>query len=145
MALSPGEKLGPYEILAPIGAGGMGQVWKARDSRLDRIVAVKTSADRFSERFEREARSVAALNHMNICQLYDVGPDYLAMEFVEGAPVSPPDSPRKLLDMAVQMSEGLAAAHAAGIIHRDLKPDNILMTRDGRVKILDFGLAKAAH
>ena len=144
MPLSPGDHLGPYEILSPLGAGGMGQVWKARDTRLDRIVAVKTSAAQFSERFEREARSVAALNHPNICQLYDVGPDYLVMEFVEGAPVSPPDSPRKLLDIAVQMSEGLAAAHAAGIIHRDLKPDNILMTREGRIKILDFGLAKRA-
>jgi serine/threonine protein kinase len=88
---------------------------------------------------------VAALNHANICQLYGVGPDYLVMEFVEGVPVLPPDSPRKLLDMEVQMSEGLAAAHAAGIVHRDLKPDNILITREGRVKILDFGLAKAAH
>ena len=79
MAISPGEKLGPYEILAPLGAGGMGKVWKARDTRLDRMVAVKTSAAQFSERFEREARSVAALNHPNICQLYDVGPDYLVM------------------------------------------------------------------
>jgi serine/threonine protein kinase len=145
MAISPGDKLGPYEILAPLGAGGMGQVWKARDTRLDRIVAIKTSSAHFSERFEREARSVAALNHPNICQLYDVGPDYLVMEFIEGTPVSAPDSPRKLLDIAVQMAEGLAAAHAAGIIHRDLKPDNILITREGRVKILDFGLAKAAH
>ena len=144
MEMKPGEKLGPYEILAPLGEGGMGQVWKARDTRLDRIVAIKTSAAQFSERFEREARSVAALNHPNICQLYDVGPDYLVMEFVEGTPIAPPDSPRKLLDMAVQMSEGLAAAHAAGIVHRDLKPDNILITSDGRVKILDFGLAKAA-
>ncbi len=143
MPLQLSDKLGPYEILAPIGAGGMGEVYKARDTRLDRIVAIKTSAAHFSERFEREARSVAALNHPNICQLYDVGPNYLVMEFVEGAPVSPPDSPRKLLDMAVQMSEGLAAAHAAGIVHRDLKPDNILITSDGRVKILDFGLAKA--
>ena len=145
MALSPGERLGPYEILAPIGAGGMGGVYKARDTRLDRIVAIKTSAAQFSERFEREARAVAALTHPNVCQLYDVGPDYLVMEFVEGTPIAPPDSPRKLLDMAVQMSEGLAAAHAAGIVHRDLKPDNILITRDGRVKILDFGLAKAAQ
>ena len=144
MPLTPGDQLGPYEILAPLGAGGMGQVWKARDSRLDRIVAVKTSSAQFSERFEREARAVAALNHPNICQLHDVGPNYLVMEFIEGAPVVPPDSPRKLLDMAVQIADGLAAAHAAGIIHRDLKPDNILMTREGRIKILDFGLAKRA-
>jgi serine/threonine protein kinase/Tol biopolymer transport system component len=145
MPLSAGHKLGPYEILAPLGAGGMGQVWKARDTRLDRIVAIKSAHEKFSERFEREARAVAALNHPNICQLYDVGPDYLVMEYVEGAPVAPPDSPRKLLDMAVQMSDGLSAAHAAGIVHRDLKPDNILIAKDGRIKILDFGLAKAAH
>ena len=145
MLLQPGDKLGPYEIVSRLGAGGMGQVWKARDTRLDRIVAIKTSAAQFSERFEREARAVAALNHPNICTLHDVGPDYLVMEFVEGVPVSAPDSPRKLLDIAVQIADGLAAAHAAGIVHRDLKPDNILITRDGRVKILDFGLAKAAH
>ena len=145
MEFRPGEKLGPYEIRSRLGAGGMGQVWKARDTRLDRIVAVKTSSAQFSDRFAREARAVAALNHPNICQLYDVGPDYLVMEFVDGTPIAPLDSPRKLLDVAVQIADGLAAAHAAGIVHRDLKPDNILVTREGRVKILDFGLAKAAH
>jgi len=144
MALSPGDKLGPYEILAQVGAGGMGEVYKARDTRLDRIVAVKVSHEKFSERFEREARAVAALNHPNICQLYDVGPNYLVMEFVEGSPIAAAETPRKLLDLAVQIADGLAAAHAAGLIHRDLKPDNILVTRDGRVKILDFGLAKTA-
>ena len=142
MPLVPGACLGPYEILNPIGAGGMGEVYKARDTRLDRTVAIKVSKEAFSQRFEREARAVAALNHPNICQLYDVGPDYLVMEFVEGAPIASADSSRKLLDIAVQIADGLAAAHAAGIIHRDLKPDNILITRDGRVKILDFGLAK---
>ena len=86
MPLSPGERLGPYEILAVIGEGGMGEVWKARDTRLDRIVALKVSKAQFSERFEREARSIAALNHPHICQLYDVGPNYLVMEFVEGSP-----------------------------------------------------------
>src|SRR5271167_2011023 len=145
MPLSAGDKLGPYEILAPLGAGGMGEVWKARDTRLDRLVAIKVSREKFTDLFNREARAVAALNHTNICQLYDVGDDYLVMEYIEGSPVSPPDSARKLLDMAVQMSDGLAAAHAAGIVHRDLKPDNILITRDGRIKILDFGLAKAAR
>jgi Tol biopolymer transport system component len=120
----------------------MGEVYKARDTRLDRTVAIKVSKEAFSERFEREARAVAALNHPNICQLYDVGPDYLVMEFVEGTPIASVDTPRKLLDIAVQIADGLAAAHAAGIIHRDLKPDNILITREGRVKILDFGLAK---
>src|SRR5665811_324665 len=99
MALLNGFRLGPYEILAPIGAGGMGEVYRARDTRLDRIVAIKTAHEKFTERFEREARSTAALNHPNICQLYDVGPDYLVMEFVEGTPVAPVDSPRKLLDM----------------------------------------------
>ena len=145
MPLSVGDKLGPYAIVAPLGAGGMGEVWKARDTRLGRFVAIKVSRGKFTERFNREARAVAAMNHTNICQLYDVGPDYLVMEYVEGAPVSTPDTTRKLLDMAVQMSDGLAAAHAAGIIHRDLKPDNVLITSDARVKILDFGLAKAAR
>src|SRR5215472_14634589 len=142
MPIAPGTRRGPYEILSPLGAGGMGEVYKARDTRLDRIVAIKFSKEAFSERFEREARAVAALNHSNICQLYDVGPDYLVMEFVEGAPIAAVDSTRKLLDIAVQIADGLAAAHSAGIIHRDLKPDNILITREGRVKILDFGLAK---
>src|ERR1700733_716889 len=142
MPLTQGTRLGPYEILTPLGAGGMGEVYKARDTRLDRIVAIKVSKENFSERFEREARVIAALNHPNICQLYDVGPNYLVMEFVEGAPVAPPDSTRKLLDVAVQIADGLAAAHTAGIVHRDLKPDNILIARDGRIRILDFGLAK---
>lgn len=144
MVISPGDTLGPYEIVAPIGKGGMGEVYKAHDPRLKRDVAIKVSAAQFSERFEREAQAIAALNHSNICQLYDVGPNYLVMEFVEGRPVAPVDAPRKLLDLAVQIADGLCAAHAAGIVHRDLKPGNILVTRDGRVKILDFGLAKTA-
>jgi serine/threonine protein kinase/Tol biopolymer transport system component len=147
MPLSAGTRLGPYEILAPIGAGGMGEVYRARDTRLDRIVAIKVAHEKFSERFEREARAVAALNHPNICALYDVGPNYLVMEYVDGAPVASPDTPRKLLDLAAQIADGLAAAHGAGIVHRDLKPANILVAGaqsgdPGRVKILDFGLAK---
>src|SRR6202030_355793 len=142
MPLSVGDKLGPYEILTRLGAGGMGEVWKARDTRLDRIVAVKISQGNFDERSEREARAIAALNHPNICQLYDVGPNYLVMEFVEGSPIARADGIRKLLDLGVQIADGLAAAHARGILHRDLKPDNIFVTREGRVKILDFGLAK---
>src|SRR5262245_12282388 len=144
MPLSVGTRLGPYEILAPLGAGGMGEVYRARDPRMGRDVAIKMSAERFSDRFKREVQAVAALNHPTICTLYDVGPNYLVMEYVEGAPVAPVDSPRKLLDIAVQIADGMAAAHTAGIVHRDLKPDNILVTREGRVKILDFGLAKHA-
>ena len=143
MSVTVGAKLGPYEILSLIGSGGMGEVYKARDTRLDRIVAIKTSPEQFSERFAREARAIAALNHSNICALYDVGPNYLVMEYVEGMPVAQVDGARKLLDIAVQIADGIQAAHAASIVHRDLKPANILITRDGRVKILDFGLAKA--
>src|SRR5262249_46278536 len=105
MPLAAGERLGPYEILSPIGAGGMGEVYKARDTRLDRIVAIKFSKEAFTERFEREARAVAALNHPNICQLYDVGPNYLVMEFVDGTPVAPVDTTRKLLDIGVQIAD----------------------------------------
>ena len=143
MPLASGDKLGPYEILARLGAGGMGEVWKARDTRLDRIVAIKIAQGNFDERFEREARAIAALNHPNICQLYDIGPNYLVMEFVEGSPIAAADSVRRFLDLAAQIADGRAAAHGAGILHRDLKPDNILVTREGRVKILDFGLAKS--
>ncbi len=142
MPLVPGTLLGPYEILALIGAGGMGEVYKARDTRLNRMVAVKVSHERFSDRFEREARSIASLNHPHICSLYDIGPDYLVMEYVDGKPLGPITETRKLLDLAVQVADGMAAAHAAGLVHRDLKPDNILVTRDGRAKILDFGLAR---
>jgi serine/threonine protein kinase len=113
----------------------MSEVYKARDTRLDRTVAIKVSQEQFSERFVGEARSIAALNHPNICQFYDVGPNYLVMEYVEGSRIAAVDGARKLLDLAVQAAEGLAAAHAAGIVHRDLKSDNILVTREGRVKI----------
>src|SRR6202163_4847761 len=143
MALSPGHKLGPYEIVAPIGAGGMGEVYKARDTRLDRIVAIKTSKVEFSERFEREAKAVAALNHSNICQLYDVGPNYLVMEYIEGTSLKGPLPVDQALKYAVQICESLAAAHKKGITHRDLKPANILATKAG-IKLLDFGLAKLA-
>ena len=140
--LTPGMRLGPYEVESRLGAGGMGEVWKARDTRLGRSVAVKVSRTEFSKRFEREARAIAALNHPNIAHIYDVGENYIVMEFVEGAPLRPTEDIRKLLDVALQIADGLSAAHAAGIVHRDLKPDNILLTKDGRIKILDFGLAK---
>jgi serine/threonine protein kinase len=142
MPLSTGSKLGPYEILAPIGAGGMGEVYKARDTRLERIVAIKVAAAKFSERFEREARAIAALNHPNICALYDIGPDYLVMEYVEGQPLKGPLPVERAVEYARQILDALDAAHRQGIVHRDLKPANILVTKNG-VKLLDFGLAKA--
>jgi serine/threonine protein kinase len=141
MPLSVGCRLGPYEVLSPIGAGGMGEVWKARDTRLDRIVAIKTSKEKFSERFEREGRSIAALNHPHICTLYDVGPDYLLMEYVEGKPLKGPLPLPLALKYAGQICEALEAAHKKGITHRDLKPGNILVNKHG-VKMLDFGLAR---
>src|SRR5215472_14022675 len=143
MSLSVGERLGPYQILAPIGAGGMGEVWKARDTRLDRTVAIKVAKEKFSERFEREARAVAALNHPHICTLHDVGPNYLVMEYVEGAPLKGPLPLEKAIEYAGQILDALDAAHQKGIIHRDLKPANILVTKQG-IKLLDFGLAKQA-
>ncbi|MFN0107121.1 MAG: protein kinase domain-containing protein [Bryobacteraceae bacterium] len=144
MPLSAKSRLGPYEILAPIGAGGMGEVYKARDTRLDRIVAVKISAEKFSERFGREARAVAALNHPNICTLHDGGPDYLVMEFIEGQILKGPLPPETALKYAVQICDALDAAHRKGVIHRDLKPANILVSKAG-IKLLDFGLAKRSR
>jgi serine/threonine protein kinase len=141
MPLTPGTRLGPYEIIEPLGAGGMGEVYKARDPRLDRTVAIKVSAAQFSERFEREARAVAALNHPHICQLYDVGPDYLVLEFIEGSPLKGPLPTEQATTLALQMLSALDAAHRKGIVHRDLKPANILLTKAG-IKLLDFGLAK---
>ena len=141
MPLSPGDRLGAYEILSQLGSGGTGEVWKARDTRLNRIVAIKTSRQEFGERFEREARAVAALNHPNICQIYDVGPNYLVMEYVEGAPLHGPLSVENAAEYANQILDALDAAHQKGIIHRDLKPGNIFVTSQG-IKLLDFGLAK---
>lgn len=147
MELTPGAKLGPYEIVSAIGRGGMGEVWLARDPRLGRDVAIKTSAQRFSDRFEREARSIAALNHPNVCTLYDVGPDYLVMEFVDGSTLADriakgPIPLEEALPIARQIADALEAAHEKGIVHRDLKPANVKVRPDGSVKVLDFGLAK---
>ena len=159
MALISGTKLGPYEIQSPLGAGGMGEVYRARDTRLDRSVAIKILPAAFSadsdrlNRFEREARSASALNHPNIVTIYELGHDgsthYIAMELVEGntlrkllvAGLLPI---RKAIEIAAQVAEGLAKAHEAGIAHRDLKPENLMVSHDGFVKILDFGLAKLA-
>ncbi|HWC95486.1 MAG TPA: protein kinase [Candidatus Sulfopaludibacter sp.] len=145
--LTTGARLGPYEILESLGAGGMGEVWKAHDTRLGRTVALKVSRFEFNARFEREARAVAALNHPNICTLHDVGPNYFVMEFVDGRPLREL-IPRKglalglVLNYAAQIADALAAAHASAIVHRDLKPGNILVTPEGRIKVVDFGLAR---
>jgi eukaryotic-like serine/threonine-protein kinase len=141
MPVAAGTRLGPYEILGRIGAGGMGEVFKATDTRLNRTVAIKVANQQFSERFEQEARAVAVLNHPNICTLHDVGPDYLVMEYIEGTPLKGPLPLDQALKYASQTCDALDAAHKKGIIHRDLKPANILVTKAG-IKLLDFGLAK---
>jgi eukaryotic-like serine/threonine-protein kinase len=156
MTVSAGTRLGPYEMLGALGAGGMGEVWKARDTRLGREVAVKLLPAEFAqdsqrrERFEQEARAVAALNHPNILALYDIGNQdgmaYMVTELVPGETLRGAAYPlRKALEIAAQIADGLAAAHAAGVTHRDLKPDNVMVMSDGRVKILDFGLAKVSR
>ena len=136
-----GQSFGPYQVISSIGAGGMGEVFKARDTRLDRIVALKVSRAQFSDRFQREARVIAALNHPHIATLYDVGPEYLVMEYVDGEILSGPlPMPRAIL-IAGEILEALEAAHAKGIVHRDLKPANVMIAKGG-VKLLDFGLAQ---
>jgi Tol biopolymer transport system component len=147
MPLSAGTKLGPYEILEPIGAGGMGEVYRAHDPRMGRDVAIKISAERFSDRFSREVHAVAALNHPSICHLYDVGPDYLVMELVEGPTLAERIKQGAVpladaLGTAKQIADALEEAHEKGIVHRDLKPANVKIRPDGTVKVLDFGLAK---
>src|ERR1700675_1550625 len=160
MALTPGTKLGPYEIQSPLGAGGMGEVSRATDTRLGRGVAIKVLPAAFSRdperlrRFKQEAQVVAALNHPNILAIHDFGEHqgspYIVMELLEGETLrqrllSGAMPIRKVTDYATQICVGLAAAHDKGIAHRDLKPENIFITRDGRVKVLDFGLAKVTH
>ena len=157
MSLPSGTRLGPYEIVAPLGAGGMGEVYRARDARLGRDVAIKVlppalaaDADRL-RRFEKEARAASALNHPNIVTIYDAGTmdgiSWIAMEHIEGQNLRTllilgALTPKKRLSYAAQIAEGLSKAHESGIVHRDLKPENVMVTRDGAVKILDFGLAK---
>jgi eukaryotic-like serine/threonine-protein kinase len=135
-------QFGPYVLIAPAGSGGQAEVWKARDTRLDRIVALKRLKAEHSARFKEEARAIATLNHPNICTLHDVGPDYLVMEYVEGQPLNGPLQVERAVEYARQILDALDAAHRLGIVHRDLKPANILVTKNG-VKLLDFGLAKA--
>jgi Tol biopolymer transport system component/predicted Ser/Thr protein kinase len=144
MPLSAGDKLGPYQIVAMIGRGGMGEVYSAHDPRTGRDVAIKISAERFTERFDREVRAVASLNHPNICTLYDVGPDYLVMELIEGESPKGPLPLEEALRIARQIAAALEEAHEKGVTHRDLKPGNIKIKADGTVKVLDFGLAKMA-
>lgn len=144
--LSPGTMLGPYRVESLLGAGGMGQVYRAVDTRLDRAVAIKTSPERFSGRFEQEARAISALNHPHICTLFDVGPNYLVMELVEGETLAARLRKRKLtveevVRCGAEIADALAAAHGKGITHRDLKPANVMVTKGG-AKVLDFGLAK---
>src|ERR1700732_3313730 len=158
MALAPGTKLGPYEIAAPLGAGGMGEVYRARDTRLGREVAIKILPAQLSsdpvrkQRFEREAKTISSLNHPNICVLHDIGHqdgiDYLVMECVEGETLAKrlekgPLPLEQVLKYGAQIAEALDKAHRAGIVHRDLKPANIMLTATG-AKLLDFGLAKPA-
>jgi len=160
MALAAGTKLGPYEIQSPLGSGGMGEVYRATQSNLGRQVAIKVLSPEFASdpdrlrRFEQEARSASALNHPNIISIYDVGCEgansYIAMEFVDGKTLrnlleAGPIPIKKSLQIVAQIADGLAKAHAAGIVHRDVKPENVMVTRDGFVKILDFGLAKLTH
>ena len=142
--LVAGSRLGPYEIEGELGAGGMGRVYRARDTRLGRMVAIKLCAEEFSGRFEREARAISSLNHPHICTLYDVGPNYLVMELVDGRTLKGPLAFEQAVQYGVQIADALAAAHNQGIIHRDLKPSNIMVTRSG-IKVLDFGLAKFNH
>jgi serine/threonine-protein kinase len=152
MSLSPGTRLGPYEILAAVGAGGMGEVYRARDSRLARDVAIKVLPPAFADeplrrrRFEQEARAIAALNHPHVCHIHDVGPDYLVLEYVDGEPLAGPLPAYDAVRLGIQIASALEAAHRRSILHRDLKPSNILVARTDEgtasVKLLDFGLAR---
>jgi len=150
MPLSPGDRIGPYQIAERIGAGGMGEVYRAADTRMGRDVALKVSAERFSDRFSREVHAVAALNHPNVCILHDVGENYLVMELIQGPTLAERIERgaiplEEALGIAKQIAAALEAAHEKGIVHRDLKPGNIKIKPDGTVKVLDFGLAKVSE
>ena len=144
--LYAGTQVGPYQVQNKIGEGGMGEVFRATDTRLGRAVAIKFAAKRYTERFQREARAISTLNHPHVCTLYDVGPNYLVMELIEGSTLSAelkngPQRPEMVARYGAQIAGALAEAHSLGILHRDLKPSNIMLTRHG-IKVLDFGLAK---
>jgi len=141
--MKPGQKLGPYEIISALGSGGMGDVYKARDTRLNRDVAIKISKDAFTDRFLREARAVAALNHPHVCTLFDIGPNYLVMELLDGKQLAGPLPQETAVKYALQILSALEAAHRKTITHRDLKPANIIVTKQG-IKLVDFGIAKQA-
>src|SRR5437016_8662280 len=140
-----GTQLGPYVLVAAIGAGGMGEVWKARDTRLDRMVAIKRLKGQHNARFEQEARAIAALNHPHICQIHDIGPDYLVLEYVEGTVLRGPFPVVEVVRLAVQLAGALEEAHGKGILHRDLKPATTMVTTGSAAKLLDFGLAKLSR
>ena len=145
MPLTPGTRLGPYEIESLIGSGGMGEVYKAHDSRLNRTVAIKRMIAGDVSRFQSEARAIAAINHPHICQIYDVGPDYLVLEYLQGEPISGPVTRDEAVRLASQIADALHAAHERGILHRDLKPANVMVVRHGgrlHAKLLDFGIAQ---
>ena len=160
MSLSAGQRLGPYEVVARLGAGGMGEVYRARDPRLERTVAIKilppqlAESDAYRQRFQREARAASALSHPNIAQVYDVGEQdgihFIAMEYVEGQNLravlaSGPLDPDRVADVGIQIASALEEAHGRGIVHRDIKPANAVMSAQGQVKVLDFGLARQIH
>ena len=142
MRLSPGTQLGPYEVLALIGAGGAGEVWTARDSRNAHVVAIKQLRSAHMARFRADASSIAGLRHPNICSLLEVGPDYLVMEYVEGPTLRGPIAADKAARLAIELAGAIEAAHAKGILHGDLKPGNVIVTR-GSAKLLDFGVARS--
>ena len=145
MLLAPGTRLGPYAIESLIGSGGMGEVYKAHDGRLNRTVAIKRMIADDMSRFQSEARAIAAINHPHICQIYDVGPDYLVLEYLQGEPLGGPVTRDEAVRLAIQIADALHAAHERGILHRDLKPANVVVVRQGgtpHAKLLDFGVAR---
>jgi serine/threonine protein kinase len=148
MLLTPGTRLGPYTIETLIGSGGMGEVYKAHDGRLNRTVAIKRMIADDVGRFQSEARAIAAINHPHICQIYDVGPDYLVLEYLQGEPLGGPVARDEAVRLASQIADALHAAHERGILHRDLKPANVMVVRQGgtpHAKLLDFGIARLTN